>query len=590
MDTGLKKLIKATRNNGAGLNTAVVWLRHLTCDICFCALPVLATILVPAGSHAKNTPVAQPHSNVSDNALNEHRLDLKPKPVELSRISSIGDWRYTLRPSDSLWVIANDYLKPGITWIELVRYNHIADPNTIAPGTTLRFPFGWLKVQPAPAITISVTGEAMLKKSQASQWLPLSLRQYLRVGDTIKTVNGSVLVRFADDSVLRLDSHTTLVFNRLSQFGKSGMTDTGLRLEKGRVSTRVTPVEENGSRYEISTPSAVAAVRGTEFRLQTDGKRTNLEVTEGRVNLSLPSETLDIPAGYATGTTDNGTLSAAARLPLPPSIKQFVSPIVQLPATIAWNPVNGAKQYQYSLFEGQRYNGNLLIRATTKTPQVTLNHLKNGNYTLTMRAITESGIHGIDDMQRLQVKAHAITATLISPKDGQHATDTPAAFRWQPMDSNVQAKLQVAVDQNFSELVIDSGYSYQHNRSLSISLKPNRYYWRVVTQTGGNSIATSEVRTFTVSGKLEKPKIVSINYTGDRANVIWKTITGAESYTMQLSDKKNFSSLLQEQTTGATEVSIRLNPGMTYYLRLRANGSQYYSPSISDITKISVTY
>jgi len=550
------------------------------------------TFLFSSEMHAADDITETPSTAKSETTMTAPPVsskDLKPKAVKES-LNTTGDWRYTLRPSDSIWTVANDYLKSNKNWVELVRYNHITDPNRVSPGTTLQIPFNWLKVQPAPAIAISVTGEALVKKSQATQWQQLLAQQYLRVGDTIRTVNGSVLVKFADNSVLRLDYHTTLVFNRLSQFGKSGMTDTGLRLEKGRVSTKVKPVKENGSRYEISTPSAVAAVRGTEFRLETDGKQTNLEVMEGTVNLASPSQTLDVPAGFAIGTTNVGTLSTATPLPAPPTVKSTLQQINKLPATIAWNAITGAVKYQYSLFEGQQYDGNLLVRETTNTPYVTLNHLNNGDYTLTMRAISRSGIQGLDDIQKIHVNIRAMSAALISPIDYEHFTEIQPVFRWKPMDSNVQARLQVAVNEDFSELVIDSGYIYQDSRSLDIILKPNRYFWRVVTQAGGESIATSETRRFNISGELEQPKVISINYNGDSAKVFWKTIPAAESYTVQLSASEGFEPMLQEQTTSETSVAIRVSPGNKYYLRIRANGSSYYSPSISEVTELEVTY
>ena len=106
---------------------------------------------------------------------------------------------------------------------------------------TLAIPFPWLRIQPAPAVAVSVSGETLMKDSQSSEWRSLSNRQYLHVGDTIKTLKGSVLCDFADGSVLRLENDTTLIFNRLSQFGKSGMTDTGLRLEKDGSPPKLNP-------------------------------------------------------------------------------------------------------------------------------------------------------------------------------------------------------------------------------------------------------------------------------------------------------------------------------------------------------------
>ncbi len=55
----------------------------------------------------------------------------------------------------------------------------------------------------------------------------------------------------------------------LGSFDASGMVDTSVRLKKGRVENRVAP-QKPDSRYRIITPAAVAAVRGTEFRVGGD--------------------------------------------------------------------------------------------------------------------------------------------------------------------------------------------------------------------------------------------------------------------------------------------------------------------------------
>ncbi|PID44374.1 MAG: hypothetical protein CSB48_01975 [Proteobacteria bacterium] len=572
----------------ADVNRASVRLpRSLSASLVFLLIFVTILAALPTDALADTLRIARADSGQNDRSY-LRKPDLRPRPVKPpSSVNSTGDWEYRLRPSDSIWSVANDYLKPGKSWVDLVRHNHISAPGKTAPGTLLQIPFNWLKVQPAPALTVSITGEVLIKKSQETRWKPLLPKQHLRVGDTIKTVNGSVLIRFADQSVLRLDKNTKVVFNRLSQFGKSGMTDTGLRLEKGRVSTKVAPVKVNGSRYEISTPSAVAAVRGTEFRLHTNGRQTDLEVVEGTVNLSSPSETVDIPAGYTIGTSGSGKLSTAARLLPPPSVRQIPSPVTRLPVTITWNEVNGAQKYQYSLYKGSQHDGNLILRRMTPTPRITLNHLNNGAYTLTMRAITGSGIHGMDQVQPLRIKIPAITATLISPVDGEQFNDTSPVFRWKPITSNVQARLQVAVSEDFSEPVIDSGYIYQHNRSLDTTLKPGHYYWRVLTRAGGEGITSSEVRTFAISGSLEKPKIISIDYKNGNATVSWEAVTAAESYTVQLSSSHSFGTILQEKTTNETSLPLKMKPGMSCYLRIRATGSRYYRPSTSDITRVS---
>lgn len=501
-----------------------------------------------------------------------------------------GEWRYVMRPSDSIWSIASDYLNDNQTWIDLVRYNHIKDPAKIPPGMTLAIPFPWLRIQPAPAVAVSVSGEALMKDSQSSEWRSLSNRQYLHVGDTIKTLKGSVLVRFADGSVLRLENDTTLIFNRLSQFGKSGMTDTGLRLEKGRVSTKVEPLRENGSRYEISTPSAVAAVRGTEFRVEVNNSGSSLEVTDGKVSFTSSEGSVLVTEGHGAQAGLSGKLSLPISLPAQPTIKLLPSEVHQFPIQLAWNPVKDATAYQYQLFEGNPSDGKQVHQQTVFTPEVMINHLDNGIYSVTLRAVNQAGLQGVDDVQTLRVQLTAEPAALISPAHGEVIQDSQPVFRWAPKNPQHQAKLQVDTNDQFTHPLIDSPWLYNSQQNLDIILEPGHYYWRVVSQAGQENTATSEVRDFRIQSTLFSPQILSINHSGDLSKIFWKRVANALSYTVQLALDASFQSLEQELTTEDTHVSIRIDKGKRYYFRIRANGAPYYSTSFSEVTPIELAY
>ncbi len=544
-------------------------------------IPVMTPETVPMNA-GDVPPAAETHP-----AQDRNTTTYQPKPTPALQEN---EWRYVTRPSDTIWSIAKDYLNPMKTWVDLVRHNHIEDPNALPPGSTLAIPFAWLKVQPAPAIAVSVSGEALLKDSQSSQWNSLKNKQYLHVGDTIKTMKGSVLVKFADGSVLRLENHTTLIFNRLSQFGKSGMTDTGLRLEKGRVSTKVEPMKENGSRYEISTPSAVAAVRGTEFRVEVTEAGSNLEVTEGEVSFASSRGSVLVKEGFGAQVSATGALSPITPLPAKPKVKQLPSAINQFPIQLAWHPVAGAAHYHYSLYEGAPTDGQLIQQQRINTPEVLINHLNNGLYTVTIRAESEKGLQGVDDVQTIRVNLKAEPVTLLSPEDGAVIERNQPVFRWAPSQPDHRAKLQVAPTDQFYQPIIDSAWVYRNHQNLEVLLDPGRYYWRVIAQAGNESTSASEVRSFTLKQELPAPKILSVNHQDETSKVFWKRIAMAQSYTVQLARDAAFDFLEQEQTTEETSMSIRIDKNTLYYLRVRANGQKFYTSSFSDVTQIELTY
>jgi hypothetical protein len=69
------------------------------------------------------------------------------------------DWIYTARPGDNIWNLTEKHLTGIRYWKRLQEYNQLATPDRIRPGTRLRIPIRWLKVQPASARVIAVQGD-----------------------------------------------------------------------------------------------------------------------------------------------------------------------------------------------------------------------------------------------------------------------------------------------------------------------------------------------------------------------------------------------------------------------------------------------
>lgn len=489
---------------------------------------------------------------------------------------SLGTWRYSVLPEDTIWSISNAYLAEEYSWVELIRFNNLQRANQVKPGSTLLIPFSWMKLQPAPAIAISVSGETLLKRSQQSNWVNLEEDFYLHVGDTIKTFKGSVLVKFADDSVLRLEEDTVLIFNRLTQFGKSGMTDTGLRLEKGRVSTKVTPNRQNGSRYEISTPSAVAAVRGTEFRVDADTRGTDLEVVEGVVEFSIRDKKLDVPAGYSVSATQGEGLSTPAKLLVAPAAGDLPAQTETLPISLSWGTVKGAASYRYSVY-ADTLNGKQELTGTNSTPSFQIGYLPNGNYTITMRAVAASGSEGLDAQHLLHIGITAKPAILVSPLPDQIFSRVQPTFRWSDSQQSQKARLEIAENREFDPVIIESDYIQSSYTNLDFILPPGQYFWRVRTVAGSDSDALSDVRSVGIRGTLPEGEIISVNYNDDKVKVFWKTIPGALSYVVQLADTEDFSKIIREESSTEPNISLRLQKATTYYIRVKGVGSHLFT-------------
>jgi hypothetical protein len=126
---------------------------------------------------------------------------------------------------------------------------------------------------------LALSGEA-----QRADGKPLAVGDRLEVGTQLRTgASGRVRLRFTDGSVLVLADRSQLRIEAFSAApGQPRAAE--LLLEMGLVGQRVAP-SANGS-WKVRTPTAVTAVRGTEFSVEVaDDRATAVHVKAGEVDV-----------------------------------------------------------------------------------------------------------------------------------------------------------------------------------------------------------------------------------------------------------------------------------------------------------------
>lgn len=505
------------------------------------ALPVQAELSVTRGSQAAT---ATPESNATP------------------------EWIYTVRPGEHFAEIADALLSKDIPAIRLLQHNGIDNPAKVGSGDNLRIPLAWLQRQPNPARVNSVTGSVQLISGSDGTKRPLTSDSLIRVGDEIRSQAGTATIELADGSVVRISPHSRLAFNRLTQYGKSGMVDTRLRLNQGEIETQVKPVIEGGSRFEIETPSAVAAVRGTMFTLRTAPGMTDLRVTEGEVSFGPPGQTRRIPAGYSASVSTAGVgRMSIRRLPPAPEINPLPQQLKQLPAQLSWTP-NGANSHRVDIFDAE--SGRWINSSEVSDNDFDINLLDNGRYEIHLAAIDNRGMAGMPGIMSFEVDLQARTAALEQPEPGATVNDDMPEFRWQLRGENEVARVEIAEDKDFGNTIATSEWAPDESALPSRPLTPGQYYWRVVTEAGGNSVATSEARSLVVNGTLPPVRIISVNYVDSQVRVFWQRVDTATDYRLQLSEEPGFNNIIKEATLSDTTAALRLIPGRRYFVRLKA--------------------
>ncbi|PIE40705.1 MAG: hypothetical protein CSA49_07215, partial [Gammaproteobacteria bacterium] len=310
------------------------------------------------------------------------------------------EWQYTFRPGDTLWDLCARYIAAPDCWQKIAKRNKVSQPKHIRPGTRLYLPISWLKVLPASVKVLSVRGDTQYIKAGSNEPVQLEKSAQILVGDKIITADGSVTLQFADESILIVVPDSEVIFDTLSMYGESGMVDTRVRLNRGRAKAKVKPAKGPGSRYKILTPAAVAAVRGTEFRVVSEDvqpPQMRTEVLEGNVGVANDGGEQSLAAGYALKAVAGKKPSEPIKL-LPAPVFPALLPetIRAFPWKLHWQKVSGAASYRVQVYKKGIFFESLAMEKGVTSNEFSVPELNAGDFRLAVRAVDERGFEGFE--------------------------------------------------------------------------------------------------------------------------------------------------------------------------------------------------
>ena len=223
------------------------------------------------------------------------------------------DFLYVVQPGDNPWNLTDRYLKGIAYWPKLQSFNHIVDPNHLKPGTVLRIPFEWLQLSAAEVRLVALHGDVTWSTRDAASFDPAPLGAKIEPGARLRTgSNASATLQFSDGSRVLLLPGTELSIARAGRFAAGAGTMVRLELIRGSIENLVHPNDGPRGRFEIQTPAAVAAVRGTEFRVSATRGEARTEVLGGVVDLGNEAGRQALKSGF-------GTLAEAGKAPRAPT-------------------------------------------------------------------------------------------------------------------------------------------------------------------------------------------------------------------------------------------------------------------------------
>lgn len=492
-----------------------------------------------------------------------------------STAARAADFVYVVQPGDHLWNIAQRYLLHPSQAQDLLQRNQIPDERRLLPGTRLRIPHDWLRLQTTHVRLAALAGEVSVQTGRAAI-RPAVAGESLGAPTILRTgSSGSASLVFSDGSqvlVLR-DSELKLRASVTRTIDQAGMVT--LELLRGGLENDVRPRQPQGGRFQIHTPAAIAAVRGTRFRVHMDGDaapQARTEVLTGAVQVLNPGG--QVTATAAQGSVARRDAAPLAPVPLlpPPDLSAIPSQVERLPIDLAFPPLDGASAYRVQITPAPAFDV-AVSDDTTQTPSLRLLALQNGRYLVRARGIDPQGLEGLAAQRPLELHVRPEPPLLIEPASGTTTTAARPQFRWTESVAGTRYQLQISRPGPSDPLLpfvplleqtVSEGQAVPEQ-----DLAPGAYRWRVASlqdplAPGPFSDAVPFRRV------LAGPETLIAAPEGNSLALRWSAQPAAARYRLQVARDADFNAPVADVWTLAPQHALQdLMPSL-YHVRVQA--------------------
>jgi hypothetical protein len=483
--------------------------------------------------------------------------------------SSQAEWRYSVRSGDNLIHFARQHLINPDDWRTLQVLNKVETPHRMQTGRVLRVPLHLVKQLPAPAKVVLASGDTGILKADG-RVEPVTVGQTLRAGAALKTgEKGKLNIQFADGSIVSMLPNSQLKLDTLSMYSGGGMVDTTLRLQQGRLETEVNPAHVHGNKMQIITPTAVAAVRGTKFRVSAYDDSTTQETLEGKVALIAAGAEVAVDKGY-------GSLSEGGAAPLPPILLLSAPSVANLPVKLEAVPVvfnipaqDGAVAWLGKVSSDAQFN-TIATENVSQGTHLSLNDLPDGKYYLKVRAKDNKGLEGYDATHEFSLNARPLAPQSSAPAQFATVREANPELTWSQVEHVNAYLLELARDADFKQL-LDSRRVVHTTYKIEKNLEPGQYYWRLASLENEDQGPYTVANSFIYKAKPKTPDISQLKVLVQNNKVFVNTINAPDglSYVAVLHNEVNQQKNVWRATTASGQFDFLLKEYGKQTLSLR---------------------
>jgi hypothetical protein len=383
--------------------------------------------------------------------------------------------RYIVRKNDSLDNLARRYFVSYTAIGQVVATNRMSSARKLSENETLLIPYRVLRWTGVNGQIASFRGAVRVGAQNAA------VGKVIDEGVRIETAADSfVALQFPDGSITTLPSNSRVRAVSMRRYIITGEVDRRFVVERGGSEWRVTPARGAGDRFEVRTPVATTAVRGTEFRVTyaEEGAQTGTGVVKGEVGFGTPKsdQPIPLPVGFGAVTDTSGTIDKRALLAAPDMAAGYA---VQRAETVSFSAVAvaGAKAYQFEIANDSSFL-DPVTTINSDSPTGKLDTLGDGQYFLRVSALDDAKLQGLS-------RTYVFARKLLVLAAGPDGASGRLKFSWTKGPAGTLGyRFLLSTREDMAQPLVDTVIGDMNHVGVG-PLDPGKYFWRVITLSAG---------------------------------------------------------------------------------------------------------
>lgn len=215
----------------------------------------------------------------------------------------------TVHPGDTLWSVANKFLKDPKRWPEILKYNKMnsSDPDIILPGMRLKVPVILIKEHLRHAELVFMLNDVRYRRRNEVSFYRAKINMKFYNDDALRTFKKShAQVKFYSGELLRIDENSFIKIRPEEKQNEVNLLAGAVRASRSRI------ISADSVIMPKITPQSPRADYKT--RLKED-KTTLVEVYEGIVDVTAQGKTVTLTKGFGTEIKHLRPPSSPKKLP-----------------------------------------------------------------------------------------------------------------------------------------------------------------------------------------------------------------------------------------------------------------------------------